>query len=726
MPTTPPIPTTLPPIPPTTGSNPFITFGNPADAPRLEYNLPQQTSFPVAFHRPIFIPAEYYGRDPLPTPVVAALEQAKSLSETELIDRLRLELISGQGELLGGGDIIRQLPSAVRVKVKQLPTPLPVALEMPDAVAEYQAAPEGTAAREATTVTDVLGAAAKSGLDAALALPQVVGLDDVPLAKAAADQVQVAGVPLDFVARQVQKGFLPEVYQKFSGATALRFRKLPTEPQRSLTLTEHVVVRSYLGNYGAGRVVKTFSLLPGERTTITVKSFRDQTQSEVITAASSTSAFTTSDLSTSANSVISSVKTQSENVLNSWSEASASELEHMIAEESGQATASNFGGFQGSSTYGNQNSQTNVSGGVGGRVNFFGLVSYGGGGGASNSTGSSSGGSTQQGTNYSAGRSEMTKALNSALDRQVAQSAHHSQMQVNTTTGQQSQQQQGQTATNASGQQTQQQTQRQLASTLTTTDENLTVRELANLNQSRTLNFVFRQMQQEYVTLTYLNDVSFHYSEGYPGSGRDIKLPDLRAFLTEMLVEEDQVSEIMQQVLRTLCNVTDWRGQQTAFAERVPETLTTCDEPGTPLEVSYYVKRPSLYADPGQDAENRYQLFHVPGIILDVTSRILPTDSLLVDSVLGQGEALDYYNLSLQEEAVQQARRENERRAAETETLRLSTEADIEYRNERLRLAESILESIEDPAAKADAFQKMLGECCDDKLLALLRERDTL
>ena len=101
--TTPPAPTTLPPLPPATGSNPFIKFGDPAKAPTLEYNLPQQTSFRVDYHRPLFINPRYFGPEPDLAPIVKAMAQARSLSLEALTEKLRRELISGQSELLGGG-----------------------------------------------------------------------------------------------------------------------------------------------------------------------------------------------------------------------------------------------------------------------------------------------------------------------------------------------------------------------------------------------------------------------------------------------------------------------------------------------------------------------------------------------------------------------------------------------------------------------------------------------
>jgi hypothetical protein len=39
----------------------------------------------------------------------------------------------------------------------------------------------------------------------------------------------------------------------------------------------------------------------------------------------------------------------------------------------------------------------------------------------------------------------------------------------------------------------------------------------------------------------------------------------------------------------------------------------------------------------------------VPGIILEVNKNTLRTDSLIVDALLGQGEALDCYSMKVQE-----------------------------------------------------------------------------
>ena len=59
---------------------------------------------------------------------------------------------------------------------------------------------------------------------------------------------------------------------------------------------------SYLGNYGAGKTLKTFSLLPGEKTTITIRNWMHNEESKKITS----------------------------NILDSLTESSANELQTML------------------------------------------------------------------------------------------------------------------------------------------------------------------------------------------------------------------------------------------------------------------------------------------------------------------------------------------------------------------------------------------------------------
>ena len=76
-------------------------------------------------------------------------------------------------------------------------------------------------------------------------------------------------------------------------------------------IIEEYAVTSFLGNYGAGKIVNTFTLLPGEKTTITMKSYRDRTSSQ----------------------------SYAENVLDSFSENSAVEMEQLLEQENNKGSS---------------------------------------------------------------------------------------------------------------------------------------------------------------------------------------------------------------------------------------------------------------------------------------------------------------------------------------------------------------------------------------------------
>ncbi|MBK7958266.1 MAG: hypothetical protein IPK03_09185 [Bacteroidetes bacterium] len=76
------------------------------------------------------------------------------------------------------------------------------------------------------------------------------------------------------------------------------------------------------------------------------------------------------------------------------------------------------------------------------------------------------------------------------------------------------------------------------------------------------------------------------------------------------------------------------------------------------------------------------------------------TDSVIVDSLLGQGEALDCYNKEMQQANVEK-----------TMLANLEMEKNIDL----LQKAKEIIDQIGDPIAKAEAYKNMLGKCCDQE-----------
>ncbi|MBK7956710.1 MAG: hypothetical protein IPK03_00425 [Bacteroidetes bacterium] len=193
------------------------------------------------------------------------------------------------------------------------------------------------------------------------------------------------------------------------------------------------MICSYLGQYGAGKTINTFSLLPNEKTTISVRTYRDS---------------------------VSSINNAS-NFIDSINQASVNSFEKSLQKQNGkQKDQSENGGFSFTST---------KEEGSGLLAAIFANRS-------SSSTMSLS--STQQGM-----QSEIKSVVSNAVSSNVNESNYHRDIPVNTTT----------------------------SNTVSSGEETTIVRELENVNQSRTLNFVFRELLQEYITIHWLKNIKFGF-----------------------------------------------------------------------------------------------------------------------------------------------------------------------------------------------------------------------
>ena len=73
---------------------------------------------------------------------------------------------------------------------------------------------------------------------------------------------------------QLRSGRRLNVYRSLWGQYVHDFLPEPVRVRPQLVIVETYRMSSFLGQYGAGRTLKTFSLLPGEKTTISVNTFR--------------------------------------------------------------------------------------------------------------------------------------------------------------------------------------------------------------------------------------------------------------------------------------------------------------------------------------------------------------------------------------------------------------------------------------------------------------------
>lgn len=566
-------------MPPTTSctkQEPFIKLDPSGQAAILDYNLPAESEFEVKGYMDIKVPESCWSSWATAMPDVNFWEATKDLSAGQVLELINEDILgSSATPLFLNNRALQRLSLVDRGNSSKTIQPR-------------------NTVQNANTVSST-----RPGSNAQV---QQVALDD--------DHSFIAGLSANQVITQVLKGRRPLVRPNFYGKPVVTFIPKPKAPKPVLTLVFHYKVRTFAGDYGAGKTLKTFSLLPGEKTTISITTFRHDEER----------------------------KSRAESILDSFTENSAQEFQNTIENQSGREMTAESAETKSKELNGCVNltslgAPVDVSGGV------------------SNS-------STSANT-----MSEHVSAISTAMDSHTASASHNRDVNINTESS---------------------------ASSVRETTE-ATVRQLQNINLSRVLNFVFRQLLQEYITITYLDDVSIVFSNGYPESRRVAKLSNINDLLRQVLKDggpgtpcDDIIEKTRKGIFRQLCNVFDHTGTKVSFMECITQTLTDCcggtDEP---IENTYARKIPAL----SQSAEGRT----VPGIILGVKKRILRTESVVCDALLGQGEALDCYNQKLQDIAVHKAQLENDALAQQ----------------------QTIIEELSTAAEKADHYKKVFGPCCE-------------
>lgn len=419
--------------------------------------------------------------------------------------------------------------------------------------------------------------------------------------------------------RLAKSGLRPMIMEKLGGfETQVKYIKEPQSVVPYFAIVEEYTTCSYLGDYGAGRTIKTFSLLPGEKTTITVRTYKEN----------------------------STTKSNSENVLDSFSESSTNEMEKLIENETGYSsnTVNESGGTESKTRKGN------VGGNLG--VSLFGIVNIG-------VNGGYEGGSASSSTNsQSATRASNVRSLNKALDKHVANSNSNRSININTST----------------------------TESYTEGEEVSTVREIQNINKSRVLNFVFRQLLQQYITITYLSNIKIAFCNGYEESLRVVDLEELDILL-EDTITPGLIEQVRKTILKQYCTIFNYKDDPIPFVEQITYNIGECV--GLQEEETFWRIQKGVQ-DIWRSEDGELQL-KVNGPILKVTTHTLKTSSTVVDALLGQGEALDCYNMKLQDADAIKSQLQN---------------------IELLQQMESI-DAISDPVQRAENYKKIFGDCCD-------------
>jgi hypothetical protein len=416
----------------------------------------------------------------------------------------------------------------------------------------------------------------------------------------------------------MRDGLFFKLSPKWGGGTIVE--PLPLDPPGApaLFLVEVYGISSHLADYGLGRTVRTFSLLPGERSRISVKTWRSRE----------------------------STRTEGSSIVDSFQSASADRFTNEYERETSDAKSD-------ANTH-RWSAGIEAKGGVNlGIVSFGGGVSAGGGG------------------EYHASRQQLARSVSNTMREHTNQSNASREMSVTS------------------------------SSELVETEgeETLTEREIRNVNMRRTLNFVFRELNQEYVTRFHLRDIRVAYTNGKPGTWREVPLSGLRGLLEELLVPA-KVDDAARAVLRQAAVVFDHDDQPVNVLQALqlnadgtnwqltsPAPRTQPDAQGNPNRE---------YPPPGDSLVYRFAPgplgaqdgIRVDGVVLSEERITLRTDSVVVEALLGQADALDPYAMTSQK--------------ADAEARELE--------NDRERLAQKVIASIGQGDNQAQAYADMFRQ----------------
>jgi hypothetical protein len=386
------------------------------------------------------------------------------------------------------------------------------------------------------------------------------------------------------------------------------------EPQRArvwlgsrLMLAEDVRLTNFVGRLGPGRVLRTMSLLPGESSTISVKTFI----SESYEAKNTSSIFDHVDATTSSD------------FDDSVSNEQSQKQEHKDSLDwNVQAQASASWGWGNASVNGGVSSKTDGA------------------------------------------HEELARNLRNATQKHSESRSSKRDVQVNA----------------------------ESTTTSTQTNEQAIERTIKNINVSRTLNFTFSQLNQEYLSILHLVGVRIGYAAYFVYLDDGVIKSEYREWPLYMMSTDPtsplpslvyDPSTVMTQIVDWLSNVADYGDNVGAIIEQMPTangtyrfkhglTQTWSDPPGTV---------PALTPP-------------VPGVILNGMRVIMRTEGVLAEAILGQNNALDAYSIGLQTQAVRQKTIAND-------------------------AAQQVIDLVNTPVpAKTDAWQKT-HPCCQPSTLSI-------
>ena len=283
-----------------------------SNAPILDYNIPQKSCLPLYSGQIINVPIKYFKKEYL-TPIADVYwENIKDKSVINIRKIVVEELQTSTSNFIDNYSLIQQsvLPVVIydslshneRTVYQSTKGELAniVAIKGNTKEVKYQAELQNI--REAVSVIDSSSdTKAKKVMQVEQMVKKEVQIVKIPFNLA-------IEIDLNTMVEQFAKGYKAIAVRQATGKIYLEyFPRLKPKCSPRFYIKYELMQCSYLGNYGAGDTVSTFSLLPGEKTTIAINTYKHSAYS----------------------------RSRSENILDSISESSVNSFEQAIENQDG-------------------------------------------------------------------------------------------------------------------------------------------------------------------------------------------------------------------------------------------------------------------------------------------------------------------------------------------------------------------------------------------------------
>jgi hypothetical protein len=207
-------------------------------------------------------------------------------------------------------------------------------------------------------------------------------------------------------------------------------------------------------------------------------------------------------------------------------------------------------------------------------------------------------------------------------------------------------------------------------------NDNHILREISNPNSGSTVNYNFKQLYQEFLTLIQLSDIRIGYTNGIITEEYPLHLLD--NVLENYILPEKQ-KEVCKNIINTTMSICDYKNE-------------TILDKGVIQEMSAEGKTFHYFNSHCQSTyfENDELEIKTSGIILSANKFILPVESFIIESQLGEDDIQDIHIREIQGEELREKRLKNDMKEREVEKLNLAASIVKDTTPEKAKLFDEV------------------------------------